>query len=125
MGLNTLGALVAIVLLLVSNWLKLPEHFGAHPNWSGKVLFIGGALGILMSTTISVFASNVKLLIPLVMFDTIFFLGAIAAYWGKTEFTASYAENAFAGQLWFFGWIAVAAGMSGLVSSATRYYRSR
>lgn len=124
MGLNALGAVLAICLLVFSAWIKMPEHFGAHPYWAGKVLFIGGALGIFASSAFSVFASDMRLFVPLVLFDTVFFLGAVSAYWGKSEFAASYAENEFAGQLWFFGWIAIAAGLSGLVSSAVRHYRA-
>lgn len=123
MRLNVLGAIVAVVLLYISAWLKLPEFFGAHPYWASKVLFIGGAIGIFTASAFSVFASNVKILIPLVLFDLVFVVGAISTYVGKAKFAESFAENALAGQFWFFGWVAIAAGLSGLIATAVRHYR--
>ena len=40
-----------------------------------------------------------------------------AATWGKAAFAASYAENGFAGQIWYFGWIAAAAGATATIVS--------
>lgn len=118
-----MGALAAVLLLAISARLHLPEAFGAHPFWSGQILFVGGVIGILGASAFAVFGSGLRLLIPLALFDTVFFLGALAAYFGRIEFANSYAENALAGQFWFFGWIAVAAGLSGLIATAARYFR--
>lgn len=113
---------MAAILLLVSIWLNLPEAFGAHPFWSGQVLFIGGMIGIIAASAFAVFAIDLKLIIPLAIFDSLFFFGAVAAYFGKSAFAASYAENSFAGSAWYFGWIALAAGLSGLIATAARYF---
>ncbi|AML51373.1 hypothetical protein [Falsihalocynthiibacter arcticus] len=121
MRLNVIGACAAVLLLVISDWLHLPEAFGAHPYWSGKVLFIGGVIGILGASVFAVFGSHIRMVIPLFLFDTVLVFGAISAYMGKMKFAESYVENALAGQFWFLGWIAIAAGMSGLIATAARY----
>lgn len=123
MRLNVMGSVAAVLLLLISHWLRLAEAFGAHPFWSGNVLFLGGTLGIFGASAFAVFGSHIRLLIPLAVFDATFFFGAVAAYLGKIEFAKSYAENTLAGHFWFFGWIAVVAGLSGLIATAARYIR--
>ena len=42
--------------------------------------------------------------------------GAVSAHFGKAAFAASYAENALAGQFWFFGWIAFCGGATALIA---------
>lgn len=123
MRLNAIGAWAAVLLLVISNWIHLPESFGAHPYWSGKVLFVGGTIGIFAASAFAVFGSHIRMVFPLAVFDTVLVLGAISAYFGKMKFAESYAENAFAGHFWFFGWIAIAAGMSGLIATSARYFR--
>ena len=44
--------------------------------------------------------------------------GAAAAYFGKAEFAASFAENALAGRFWHIGWIVTATGAAGLITAA-------
>jgi hypothetical protein len=41
-----------------------------------------------------------------------------AAYFGKMQFAASFAEDRLAGQAWYFGWIGVVAAIGALISSA-------
>lgn len=97
---------VAFFAAFVAGLLALPEALGAHPWWSAKVLWTGGsvgvALGILTAWGVSS-RSNYRgvALIGLVVATIAAF--ATARY-GQTQFAASYAEDAFAGKLWFFGW---------------------
>ena len=44
---------------------------------------------------------------------------------GKAGFAASYAEDQFAGQMWYFGWIATAAALAGLVHAVTAMVSKR
>lgn len=122
MRLNLIGSVLAIGILLISGWLHLPEAFGAHPFWAQKALIVGGGIGIVSASAFAVFASGLRLLIPLAVFDSVFFFGILAAYFGKMAFAESYGENALAGQFWFIGWFAVAAGFAGLIATAARYF---
>ncbi len=100
--------------ILVIVWaLSIPALMGAHPWWSGNVIVFGGPVGIvagmlayrrypiLTPTTLAVFAVG-------------FFSMATI---GKSGFAASYAEDRFAGQLWYFGWIATMASFSGMLAA--------
>jgi hypothetical protein len=123
MRLNAIGSVLAIVILCITGWLRLPETFGAHPLWAQKALVVGGAIGIIGASGFAVFAPKLRLLIPLAVFDSIFFFGVAAAYFGKMAFAQSYGENSLAGLFWFVGWFAIAAGFAGLIATAARYYR--
>jgi hypothetical protein len=44
-------------------------------------------------------------------------LAIAAATYGKAQFAASFAEDSFAGRLWYFGWIGIAAGDAIIVAA--------
>ena len=54
-------------------------------------------------------------------FFAVLALSLIVAVVGKARFAASYADDQFAGQMWFFGWIGAALGFAGLIHVLSRH----
>lgn len=80
---------------------------GAHPWWAGKVIWIGLGLGLLLSAML--WGLQFSKTVGLISLTLLTFAAFAMAYIGKSRFAASYAEDAVAGQMWFFGWIATCA----------------
>jgi hypothetical protein len=81
---------------------------GAHPFWSAKATYIGIGVGIALSLSALLLTkrfnfSNLAVLLGLVI--TTALIAAITLLYGKAQFAASYAENAFAGRVWFVGFM--------------------
>lgn len=98
--------------------LNLPETLGAHPWWARQVILIGAPVGILLS--LGLWALRLKRGVRL----GVALLALIAAYLiaraGHMGFAASYAEDRFAGQMWYFGWIATGAALAALATAFAR-----
>lgn len=94
-------------LALAAAWaLDLPKALGAHPWWSGDVLLYGGLPGVVLSLALLWFTGR---RVPVAAgFTVLTALAWATATVGQMRFAASYAEDALAGQAWFFGWIATA-----------------
>lgn len=101
--------LAAFVMALVWGF-DLPLDFGAHPWWSAKSVLIGAPIGIV----IALFAARISTsaLIRRAIFAVAVIVAFGIAKYGGTQFAASYAEDAFAGKLWYFGWIATSAAFA-------------
>ncbi len=97
-------------------WLAdLTRILGAHPWWSGKVVLIGAPVGLGLAFALGyVLAPRWR--------AALFVAATVAAVrvatTGKAGFAASYAEDRFAGQMWYFGWIATAAALAGFLYAA-------
>lgn len=98
------AALLPTAFALLGWFVKL----GAHPWWDVKTAVIGAAIGVVVMIAIAVLPVVPRLAIGL----AVFFLAATCANYGKAQFAASFAEDAFAGKLWYFGWIGVATGIT-------------
>jgi hypothetical protein len=115
-----LAIVLPIFVLGLAYTLDWPRAFGAHHFWSQDVVLYGGPVGIALALAGQWLTARSWALVAG------FGLAAGASYavakWGQTRFAASFAEDAFAGQMWFFGWIAVAlfaaAAMAALVMAA-------
>ena len=103
---NILIAAIAAVLVIFAAWVGLSAAMGAHPFWHLKVALIGAPIGGVIALIVRSIVQRRGLAVA----GAIFLLGAAYAtsQFGKMRFVASYAEDAFAGQLWFSGWIATA-----------------
>jgi hypothetical protein len=87
----------------VAYFAQLPVKLGAHPIWADHVLVIG-AIGGTLCAIVTLRIGYAK---RILLFSGLATLSAAAAYIGKTRFAASFAEDAFAGQMWYFGWHAI------------------
>ena len=99
------GAL-ALTIALVAGVLNLAEYGGAHPFWSSQVIYIGAPLGIILAALIR--WAGVGRMGRLILYLFLLGVSVWAAQTGKARFAASFAEDTFGGQMWYFGWIATA-----------------
>jgi hypothetical protein len=114
---NTLPALATtLVLAALAYMLDLPRLGGAHPWWSQKVILIGLLPGLAIAAALSLTGLRKPGRVGLVAVGTA--VAVAITIVGKTRFAASYAEDALAGQMWYFGWIATCALCTALVASA-------
>ncbi|WP_299350938.1 hypothetical protein [uncultured Shimia sp.] len=106
----TLGALVMGVVVFID----AARPLGAHPWWSQKSLLIGTPIGLILA------ALAIRTSRPLSGLFGFVLATAVAltfAKYGQTQFAASYAEDALAGRMWYFGWIATGASLAGGITT--------
>jgi hypothetical protein len=82
--------------------LNLAARLGAHPWWADQVILIGGSVGLVLAVVVSRWA-GLKLAGLAAVLSLLAFRVATT---GKERFAVSFAEDAVAGKLWHFGWIA-------------------
>lgn len=115
-----LPALLSAILMAALFAFDAPKVLGAHPWWSQKTILIGTPIGLILATL-----AGLKLRpLPLtVTFAIATALSVAIATYGKTQFAASYAEDQFAGQLWYFGWIATGVALAATLTAAAQCLR--
>ena len=96
----------AIVVILGAN-IGLTEILGAHPFWAVSIAWVGVPIGLIAAFVVKHLGWSWRI-------RSLTFLVCLAiaygvAHFGKDRFAASFAEDALAGRMWYFGWIAVAA----------------
>ncbi len=118
-GLALASAFVAVGMLA---WAGIPEWLGAHPYWAVRIGWTGGAVGVVLVAVMIAFrvTATTRIGIGLAGLGLAFAVARI----GAARFAASYAEDALAGRMWFFGWITVAAALT-LVLQALAVWRRR
>ncbi|MFT7596844.1 MAG: hypothetical protein ACI8R4_004186 [Paracoccaceae bacterium] len=106
---------------LLASATGVTQIFGAHPWWAQQVIWIG----LLVGLTLAAIARALPIShIPRVAGFVLLTLTAIAtATTGKSRFAASYAEDAFAGQMWYFGWIGICALTAATLASLLTDHR--
>lgn len=113
-----------VLLLLLAGLataVDLTKLLGAHPWWSASVLWIGAAVGSVLYASAT--ALNARTGIMILTFSILTLAGFAIATWGKARFAASFAEDAVAGQMWYFGWIATCAFVAAALISLLRYWQ--
>jgi hypothetical protein len=109
-----------IRLIVVAGIFLVLERFGAvtwlgaHPFWAKKTAYIGIGIGVIVSllTLITAKKANVtSIWLPIAFVVLTGVIAAITLLYGKAEFAASYAENGFAGRVWYIGFVALIAGL--------------
>ncbi|MFO7921470.1 MAG: hypothetical protein R6U99_11810 [Nioella sp.] len=107
--------LLAAAILMALIWATdLTATLGAHPWWSGKVVWIGAPIGLALAWALTMrFGAGLRSALFLLALG----LAGSAAYFGKVVFVTSFAGNTLAGQFWFFGWIASMAALAGLLAN--------
>ena len=96
-----LGLTVAVA--IAAYFAGATATLGAHPQWAGKTILLGAPIGLILGYA-STHLPYSRAMIGLVGLTIVSFG---IAHTGKLRFAASYAEDTFGGQMWFFGWHAV------------------
>ncbi|MCG6902109.1 MAG: hypothetical protein LJE68_05455 [Rhodobacter sp.] len=110
------AVVLALIVPPLLAWLGISARLGAHPWWDVSTALVGAPVGVVAGLFCLRRAKGAGFTLSLVVLA-----GAVAVAWyGKTQFAASFAEDAFAGKMWYFGWIGIAAGTSMLVFGALR-----
>jgi hypothetical protein len=104
----------ASVIMAVLILADVAKPLGAHPWWSQQTLLIGTPLGLIIATAAGL-TNRRMFFVGLFIVTTI--IGYATASYGKSLFVASFAEDIFAGKLWYFGWIGTGAAMAALVTA--------
>lgn len=104
-----------VIVALVATLADITPALGAHPWWGIKVIWIGLPIGLILA--VSAWATGWGRRPRLIGFGALTLAAFGLAHFGKTRFAASYAEDALAGQIWYFGWIATCALMAAMLAS--------
>ncbi|NNE80122.1 MAG: hypothetical protein HKN18_07595 [Silicimonas sp.] len=105
--------LVAAMIVITAANFGLSQSLGAHPFWSVNVAWLGVPLGLLIAF---LFRTR-RWLLRIGVFAVLLAAAGLTAHWGRLGFAASFAEDKLAGQFWYFGWIAVAAFATALITA--------
>lgn len=93
----------ALVVILSANT-GVTQWLGAHPFWSVKVAWFGTPLGLILAILAK--RAGLAWLTRTAIFLLCLAVAYAIALSGKERFAASFAEDAIAGRMWFFGWVA-------------------
>ncbi len=93
--------------MLAAHWMGLWIALGAHPWWSGSATWFGIGAGLIVAIfTYSLLPKSLKsTMIQAATFLVLALVALGVSTYGKAEFVGSYAEDAFAGRLWYLGFI--------------------
>lgn len=91
------------------------QMLGAHPQWASTVLLIGAPGGLALGYVL--YAIRLPYLLRVVLAFGIAGGAFYLAREGQAAFAASFAEDAAAGQQWFFGWIATCMGAAATLTT--------
>lgn len=108
------GLALAGLAVLALGQTGLFANLGAHPFWSNVT---APGLGILFGAVVYL-VGLWRIRVGLIAGGVLLLGAALSARLGKQVFVASYAENALAGEFWFFGWIAICGALVALVGLA-------
>ncbi|MFY0596707.1 MAG: hypothetical protein JXQ85_09775 [Cognatishimia sp.] len=97
-----IAVLTTLGLALLAWLADIPTQFGAHPWWGQKVLMTGALIGLALGVAVH-WISKGHMVAAILLIATALVGFAVAKY-GQTQFAATFAEDRFAGTLWFFGW---------------------
>ncbi|ARU88671.1 hypothetical protein [Pseudomonas sp. M30-35] len=123
-NLSTLeGAVIAALAILAFVYFGGPAALGAHPRWGMKIAYLAIASGLVM-LFLATLASR-RWQFQLITFSTLLIISIAITTYGKTQFAASYAEDDFAGKLWFFGWVGALAASFSIITAVGANYRQR
>lgn len=115
-------AIVAII-FIVLEWFGFWVWIGAHPFWSTKVTTIGIISGAIVSLLALILSGRIGISTKTILATMIALTAIIAAItllYGKAQFVASYAENGFAGRVWYIGFMALITGAFASLVELTR-----
>jgi len=102
-----LTGVVVAAILIASGYFGVTEALGAHPWWAFKVAYIGVVAGAVLYLASKFWKAGNG--VKTQVFSVLLLADVIIVWVGKMRFVGSYAEDAFAGKMWYFGWIGVVA----------------
>ena len=105
-----LGAIIPVAAAFVG----VNQALGAHPYWAMSTALIGVPFGLVWALILFRRIPRWFLILSLASITA---LGIAAAWYGKTQFAASYAEDVLAGRFWYYGWFLIPAGVAGLITA--------
>ncbi|MEP2531366.1 hypothetical protein [Shimia sp.] len=114
-----LPALIAVLIMAVLIVLDVAKPLGAHPWWSQQTLMIGTVIGAIVATLATRMSTPMKRLMAFALITVLAF--GLAKY-GQTQFAASYAEDALAGKMWYYGWIETGAALAAAITAAAQVF---
>ncbi len=103
---HIIAAAIAATVIFAFTYFGGPAALGAHPFWADKVGYLGLQIGVVIWLGLALTSLPNRWTLRLSALALVA-SGAIA-WFGKTRFAASYAEDAMAGQFWFLGAIGLA-----------------
>ena len=115
------GLITAVIAAVALYLTGAPALLGAHPQWATSVISIGAPIGIfgfmalVKTNKTAVMVGSVTLLI----------VAYVTATVGKSRFGASYGDDALAGQMWHYGWIAICAMFPLALAAIVQWVLSR
>ena len=96
------AAALALLAVGAASYFGVTERLGAHPSWANIVPVIGGVMGAVFAIVLRFLPKVARI----VLFAALLGASFAMAWLGKTRFASSFGEDLFAGQVWYFGWIA-------------------
>lgn len=102
-----LSLAVAVAAVVVAAHLGVTEWLGAHPWWAERVAYYAIAPGVVAVAALA--ALRLTTAPRVAVACGLLAVAYGVAHVGGARFAASYAEDAAAGRMWFFGWIGTAA----------------
>ncbi|NNF25461.1 MAG: hypothetical protein HKN63_11775 [Rhodobacteraceae bacterium] len=104
--------ILALLLTLAAAWTGLTAQAGAHPALALQQAMVGAPIGAVLALALS--RTRTPKVAQLMLWAVLLLAAFAMAALGKQRFVASYAEDAFAGHLWHYGWIAALAALTAL-----------
>ena len=115
--------IATVLIMALAYGLDLPKAWGAHPFWSRSILLIGTPIGLVLAGAALLLVRGPWL--PALAFAVLAVVAVLLAAQGKADFAASFAEDRFAGRIWYFGWIAAAAMAAAAMTAGFAGLRAR
>lgn len=111
----SIGAGVAIAIMIVFASLGGTAWLGAHIFWDDKVAYIGAPIGAVIAIGLAFTPiSKTKRMITFAIITMISF--GVARY-GQAQFAASFGDDQLAGVFWYFGWVGTSLGVTAMLTS--------
>ncbi|WDR06370.1 hypothetical protein PSQ90_02570 [Devosia rhodophyticola] len=106
--------LLAAAITLILGYSGIVTFLGAHPFWAQSTSWIGAIAGAAVALVLLWF--RVPRMLALGLAGVVLLAAGLAAYFGKAEFVASYAENGLAGRFWYIGWMVGLGALTSLIA---------
>ncbi len=120
---NLIGILFAASILYLLDSIGFWIGHLTHPFWSSKVNTIGMIIGSVISVGLlfAIAGQKRRSLVALILMAVLAIIAYFVTAHFKEVFAASYAEDALAGKIWYFGFMAFIASAYGALAMVPAY----